>query len=354
MKVFFTLLLVSIFFFSTEAQNFNGQWKGGFVDNSSGFIGLGGDKIDYVLELECHGTDVTGYSYTYFSEGSRRYYTICKLKGRLNKADKEIVVTEFERTKYNTPPDFRNCFQTHRLRWKKDEDDTESLEGTWTPAPNQEGDCGFGKTILARRVVKRSLFNLPRNTTTAPVPKKDPPFRDMNHEPVKDKPIVKEQVKKITPPIVNNNSIKKDSPKKDSQVVVIKPEVEKAKEKIETPPVKFEKRSNNLMKTITIEQETFTVDLYDNGEIDGDTVSVFYNGKLLVSHKMLNVKPITLTLSLDNLRPDNELTMYAENLGSIPPNTALMIVTDGSKRYEVRINSNLQMNGTIRFIHKPD
>ena len=45
--------------------------------------------------------------------------------------------------------------------------------------------------------------------------------------------------------------------------------------------------------------------------------------------------------------------MYAENLGSIPPNTALMVVTDGDNRYEVRISSDLQKSGVIRFIHKP-
>ena len=45
--------------------------------------------------------------------------------------------------------------------------------------------------------------------------------------------------------------------------------------------------------------------------------------------------------------------MYADNLGSIPPNTALMVVTDGGNRYEVRISSDLQKSGLIRFVHKP-
>jgi len=48
----------------------------------------------------------------------------------------------------------------------------------------------------------------------------------------------------------------------------------------------------------------------------------------------------------------NELVMYAENLGTIPPNTALMVVTDGTKRYEVRITSDLKKSGAIHFIHK--
>ena len=50
----------------------------------------------------------------------KRYYTICKLRGTINKLTKEIIVTEFERTKFNTPPDIRNCFQTHKLKYVKE------------------------------------------------------------------------------------------------------------------------------------------------------------------------------------------------------------------------------------------
>jgi hypothetical protein len=48
----------------------------------------------------------------------------------------------------------------------------------------------------------------------------------------------------------------------------------------------------------------------------------------------------------------NELIMFAENLGSVAPNTALMVVTDGANRYEIRITSDLEKSGVIRFIHK--
>ena len=52
-----------------NAQDFTGQWKGQFVDKSTTFSGWGGDRCDYVLEIECKGKNVTGYSYTYFSDG---------------------------------------------------------------------------------------------------------------------------------------------------------------------------------------------------------------------------------------------------------------------------------------------
>ena len=93
--------------------------------------------------------------------------------------------------------------------------------------------------------------------------------------------------------------------------------------------------------------------MYDNGDIDGDSVSLFYNGKLLLTHKRLTDKPLSLTLDANTGDQANELTMYADNLGLIPPNTALMIITDGEKRYEVRISSDLKKSGTIRFVHKP-
>jgi hypothetical protein len=47
--------------------------------------------------------------------------------------------------------------------------------------------------------------------------------------------------------------------------------------------------------------------------------------------------------------PELVLVMVAENLGRIPPNTSLMIVQDGDKRYEVRITSTEQKNAMVRF-----
>ena len=118
------------------------------------------------------------------------------------------------------------------------------------------------------------------------------------------------------------------------------------------PVAGFKSRRNDIIKTIPIEEGTFKIDFYDNGEIDGDSISVFYNGRLVISHQRLTEKPVSLTLSLDDLNGDNVVTMYADNLGTIPPNTALMIVTDGDKRYEVRITSDTEKSGSVVFVHQ--
>ncbi len=72
---------------------------------------------------------------------------------------------------------------------------------------------------------------------------------------------------------------------------------------------------------------------------------------MIASRKRLNANALTFHLPVDKDAENNELVMYAENLGSIPPNTALMVVTDGVRRYEVRITSDLQKSGVIQFVH---
>ena len=112
----------------------------------------------------------------------------------------------------------------------------------------------------------------------------------------------------------------------------------------------FQIRKNDVIQTINTETNTVKLELYDNGDIDGDSVSVFYNNEILIYHKRLTDKPLILEIPVKDNQP-NELVMYADNLGTIPPNTALLIVTDGKKRYEVRITSDLVKSGAIRFVH---
>ena len=88
----------------------------------------------------------------------------------------------------------------------------------------------------------------------------------------------------------------------------------------------------------------------DVGIVDGDSISLFYNGKLILSHQRLSETAITIKLNVNTNRQANDLTMYAENLGEIPPNTALMVVKDGDKRYEIPVTSDLKNSGTVRFI----
>ena len=114
-----------------------------------------------------------------------------------------------------------------------------------------------------------------------------------------------------------------------------------------TPAPVYEKRNTVIAQTIELDTGGFTVELYDNGEVDQDSVSVFLNDAVLVSHQPLGLKPLTLRLNPDPAQPLHLLKMYAENLGSIPPNTAVMIIKQGDKRYEVPMSSDMDRTGTV-------
>lgn len=71
-----------------------------------------------------------------------------------------------------------------------------------------------------------------------------------------------------------------------------------------------------------------------------------------MSNKKLTDKPLTLNLTADPDKTENELLISPENEGIIPPNTALMVVTEGTTRTEVRITSDAKKNGVVLFTKK--
>ena len=86
---------------------------------------------------------------------------------------------------------------------------------------------------------------------------------------------------------------------------------------------------------------------YDNGEIDNDTITVYHDNKMVINHGRLSDVPLTIHLHLDETNPIHEIITVANNLGDIPPNTALMVITAGKKRFEVSITSDEQNNAKV-------
>jgi len=118
------------------------------------------------------------------------------------------------------------------------------------------------------------------------------------------------------------------------------------------PPV-LATRKNELVKTIVTNAREISINIYDNGTIDNDTVSVYLDNKLILSKQRLTTKPLSLNFTLDDKKERHELVMVADNLGDIPPNTSLMVVTAGTERYEVRISSTEQQNAVVLFKYSP-
>lgn len=119
----------------------------------------------------------------------------------------------------------------------------------------------------------------------------------------------------------------------------------------EVAPVLIE-RKNELVKEIMVDTGSIRLDFYDNGQIDGDTISVYVNNFPVISNQLLTAKPVTTYVAITLLKQQQEVIMAGENLGSIPPNTALMIVTAGDKRYQLFLTSDERKNALVRFIYE--
>ena len=124
------------------------------------------------------------------------------------------------------------------------------------------------------------------------------------------------------------------------------------KPELKLPP-SLTNRKAELVKEIKVDTGNIKIDFYDNGQIDGDTISVYVNNSPLVSNRMLKTQPVTVNIRVDQKKSVQEVIMVGENLGSIPPNTALMIITAGAKRYQLYLTSDEQKNAMVRFIYEP-
>jgi hypothetical protein len=117
-------------------------------------------------------------------------------------------------------------------------------------------------------------------------------------------------------------------------------------------PPSLTNRKAELVKEIKVDTGNIKIDFYDNGQIDGDTISVYVNSMPLVSNRMLKTQPVSVNIRVDQKKTVQEVIMVGENLGSIPPNTALMIITAGTKRYQLYLTSDEQKNAMVRFVYE--
>lgn len=108
------------------------------------------------------------------------------------------------------------------------------------------------------------------------------------------------------------------------------------------------------IREIRVDTGTLRLDFYDNAEIDGDSISVTVNNKTVVSNQRLGLKPVSVEVKVSLDSPEQEVTMIGENLGTIPPNTALLIVTAANKRYQLFLASNGKKNAQVRFVYEKD
>jgi hypothetical protein len=154
-----------------------------------------------------------------------------------------------------------------------------------------------------------------------------------------------------------NTAENKESVKVNDQVVNVDPvkviPVQKTEPKQltvkKTIEEEFKIREKIIATDIPITGDSIELRFYDNAEIDGDSISLFLNNKLIFQHIRLTAAAYTIKLPVNELNEKNELVMVAENLGSIPPNTSYMLAIVNNKRYEAMLKSTEESSAVIRL-----
>jgi hypothetical protein len=174
-----------------------------------------------------------------------------------------------------------------------------------------------------------AIVNLPKEQIKAPQSK------EKETTPVKEK----EQ-----PAFVEQKP--KESVTIQSSTTGIKPALSSQKPVIAAADI--DSRKTEIIRTVFYKSDSLVASLYDNGEIDGDIVSVVLNGRVIIAQNELNASPIRIVIHITpDLGDSLHFIMYAENLGRIPPNTGLLIIQDGDERHEIRFAGDLQKNSGI-------
>ncbi|KYP14842.1 hypothetical protein [Flavihumibacter sp. CACIAM 22H1] len=347
MRFIFTLFLALVLQ-GVMAQDITGIWRGHFrqTNRSLQLLNLE-DRYRFEVQIAQEGKNFKAVTYSY---KTTEFYGKADAKGAIHTGTKKVYLEELKIVDVRMQIGNDACIMTCFLQYTKNGNE-EFMEGTYVSMNTRDSsDCGRG-TVFLRKVTTSDFYKEPFLTEREKKPKAEESVR-INEAP----PIARNNPQK--PPATGNKPVqppvkpKPPASKEPSPAAPVipdpEPEFRKPAAPVVVPPV-IKDRENEVVKTFTVTTRQISINLYDNGTIDKDTVSVYLNNRLVVSKKMLSLSPITVNIDLAEENDYVELVMVAENLGEIPPNTSLMLVKAGNKQYEVRITSTEQKNAVVVF-----
>lgn len=349
MQRLLTYIIFTVSLFSQanlKAQNITGVWEGIMSD----------ERIQ--INIEQKKNELCGFTYDYVLR-SRNDHCKAKFEGFYDPKKESWFISG---------TDFIENSGNHVLMiiqlWRDEEDGRNVLHGTVKLKSMFSSlfDGSSGETFMVRRVSKvpnkmpadvpLCFPPPPKKQTSTPVPKTNTPA---------PKPIVPKTI--VPKPVAPKPKTTQPPTAKPPATAPVKIDTLKVQPPISKTPVVIKKENSPALRRMAerkqTEQSRLEIDvdrlnlkLYDNGVVDNDTVSVFYNGRLLVSKQRLSEEAIELNVELDEGKTIHEFTLFADNLGSIPPNTALIVVTAGKKRFELRSKASMEENAVLIFEYK--
>ncbi len=356
-----------------QAQDLTGIWRGHFRSND-GMDRLAGNYDDrYKMEVQIAQSHNQFEAITY-SYKNTEFYGKAEATGTINTQTRKVLLKEGKllEVRFATGG---VCIMTCFMQYTKLGDD-EYLQGTYYSTSVNDSLAGCGKgSIFLHRVTESDFHKEPfleKKEKELLARKKSEPL-NKPVAPATTKPAVNTPVATVRSPVKTTapktavtqkhtetaaSSKHMAVQKPTSQVPIQTQNTRDSVIKITQPeiptviPYVLRARTNSLLKTITVNHSIVEIRIYDDGAIDNDTVSVYYDNKLIISRARLTDQAIIAHITVDPSEHPHQLVMVAENLGDIPPNTSLMVVNDGDKKYEERIISTEQKNVVIDFVYK--
>lgn len=105
-------------------------------------------------------------------------------------------------------------------------------------------------------------------------------------------------------------------------------------------------RTSETQHRLEVRSETIKIEVWDNRQVDGDIISLKYNGTWILEDYRLRRKPHIIEIAVIPGQP-NFIEMYSEDVGSIPPTTTQINIDDGNAIQSISLRSTPEMNGVI-------
>jgi len=366
------IITCCVFFFSAtsfaqSSPDMTGLWTGLMFNDTT--------ELNYRYEIaisEKNGK-LVGYSQTFFILDGKEYWGVKKIKITI---DGDKVITQDIKLLDNNypikPP--KGVYVLNVLNFQMT-NDVMVLKGMFSTNRTKEYAPATGYIHVEKKIdfkesplVKQlKVLGLDNDLSFIPVEKPaEEPAEEVvvvKTEPVKEQPAVKSKpVEKEKPANPQNTAKEKPvqvKPAKEKETteptkeVTVRNEPQKPQEiKPRQPAADINGRIIETIQSVNYSSDSLVITLYDNGEVDGDTVSVLMNGKVIMPMVGLSTNAVRKTIYTKDITDSLQIVMYAENLGTLPPNTGLLIVNDGKERYEIRFSGDLKKNSAIVFKRK--
>ncbi|HMG82756.1 MAG TPA: hypothetical protein VK559_06955 [Ferruginibacter sp.] len=362
-------LIVSLFpakLLAQQNQDITGLWKGTIYNDTTK------KTLHYELAISEEKGKLIGYSYTEFDFDGKIGIGVKKVDIKI--ADGKILVSDVELiddTYPVTPP--KNIHQ-YSVLTLQNTDTVRTLSGSWNTNLTKKFRPVTGTLTVQRksdyvptyitekldevRVVNQIRFDEAHNKIGGDIAVQTGPSKQSEDSIKARRQAMADSIQRHNDEVAKAKADQKIANQNQKIAAAAAIEKEKAAPAAETPAaaqVATRKLDADNIQKVYYKSDSLIISLYDNGVVDGDVVSVVMNGQVLFSKQMLTLKANSKTIYITKDTPDSLLLiLYAENLGSIPPNTGLLTVHDGQSVYEEFFSADLTTNAGIMLIRKKD